>query len=367
MKFTILGLSITSSWGNGHATTYRGVVRELAARGHQVSFLERDLPWYASSRDLPRPPYCRTGLYGSLDELKDRFTGEVREADLVMVGSYVPEGVEVGEWVTRTAKGITAFYDIDTPVTMAKLMDGDYEYLAPHLIPRYHLYLSFTGGPVLERLERGLGSPMARPLYCSVDPTLYYPQGGPTEYDLGYMGTYSEERQPPLDRLMMEAARRWPEGRFIVAGPQYPESLVWPGNIRRVDHLPPGDHLRFYNSQRFTLNVTRAEMVRAGYSPSVRLFEAAACGTPVISDGWEGLESFFVPGEEILVSRSHGETLGYLLEMPEEERLRIGEKARRRVLSGHTAAHRARELEDYTLQLRSGNGAVPQGGVPARA
>jgi spore maturation protein CgeB len=166
------------------------------------------------------------------------------------------------------------------------------------------------------------------------------------------MGTYSEERQLPLDRLMMEAARRWPEGRFIVAGPQYPESLVWPGNVRRVDHLPPGDHLRFYNSQRFTLNVTRAEMVRAGYSPSVRLFEAAACGTPVISDAWKGLETFFVPGKEILVSRSHGETLSYLLEMPEEERRRIGEQARRRVLSGHTAAHRARELEDYTLQLR---------------
>src|SRR5689334_1895903 len=127
LRIVILGLTITSSWGNGHATTYRGLVRELVRRGHDVLFLEHDKPWYASNRDLPNPPFGRTELYASVDDLKNRFAADVREAHLVVVGSYVPEGVGVGEWVTRTARGITAFYDIDTPVTLAKLSRGDFE------------------------------------------------------------------------------------------------------------------------------------------------------------------------------------------------------------------------------------------------
>ncbi|HEX8598583.1 MAG TPA: glycosyltransferase [Chloroflexia bacterium] len=372
LHIVILGLSITSSWGNGHATTFRGLVRELTRRGHSVLFLERDKPWYASNRDMPDPPWGRTALYDSLDDLKARFTEQVCEADLVIVGSYVPDGVTVGEWVTQTARGGTAFYDIDTPVTLAKLERGDTEYLAPHLIPRYGMYLSFTGGPTLDRLERQYGSLMARALYCSVDPELYYPISNlefrianledaqansqfeipnSKSYDLGYMGTYSDDRQPPLDLLMLEPARRWAAGKFIVAGPQYPGHIVWPPNVRRVEHLPPAEHREFYSAQRFTLNITRDDMVKAGYSPSVRLFEAAACGVPIISDYWDGLDTVFEFGTEILVARSPDDTLSYLRDMPEDERLRFGERARQRVLQHHTSAHRAAELEGYALEL----------------
>ena len=381
LKVVILGLSITSSWGNGHATTYRGLVRELARRGHNVLFLERDKPWYASNRDMPDPPWGRTELYSSLEDLQARFTEYVRDADLVIVGSYVPEGVTVGEWATRTARGATAFYDIDTPVTLAKLERGDTEYLTPHLIPRYNMYLSFTGGPTLDRIERHHGSPMARALYCSVDPELYYPISdllevhlnpkseipNPKFHDLGYMGTYSDDRQPPLDLLMLEPARRWSEGTFIVAGPQYPEHIVWPPNVQRVEHLPPVEHRDFYNSQRFTLNITRADMVKAGYSPSVRLFEAAACGVPIISDYWDGLDTIFEFDTEILVARSAEDTLSYLRNIPEEERLRIGERARQRVLSQHTAAHRAAELEGYALELLGRRRAAAQEPVGVQA
>jgi spore maturation protein CgeB len=351
LDIVILGLSITSSWGNGHATTYRGLVRELAARGHRILFLERDAPWYAENRDLPKPPYGRTVLYGSLEELQDRFAREVRNADFVMVGSYVPEGVAVGDWVTRTAGGATGFYDIDTPVTLAKLARGDYEYLTPELIPRYGAYFSFTGGPILRRLERHYGSPMARPLYCSVDPALYRPEEIEPRWDLGYMGTYSDDRQPALDRLLLEPARRWSRGRFVVAGPQYPKEIRWPKNVKRTEHLEPRKHSRFYNQQRFTLNITRADMIAAGFSPSVRLFEAAACATPIISDTWAGLETFFAIGEEILTARSAGEVLQYVREIPEPERRALGERARTRVLAEHTAAHRAEELEGYALCL----------------
>ncbi len=357
MRFVICGLSITSSWGNGHATTWRALVRELAARGHDVLFLERDVPWYKENRDLPEPPYGRTCLYESVDELRDRFTAEVRRADVALVGSYVPEGVAVSEWVTANARGVTAFYDIDTPVTLAKLRRREEEYIAASLIPRFSLYLSFAGGPVLRRLERRYGAPRARVLYCSVDPQLYYPEDLPARWSMGYLGTYSDDRQPALEALMLEPARRWKSGRFMVAGPLYPQSIAWPKNVQRVDHLPPAKHRAFYNSQEFTLNVTRADMVRTGYSPSVRLFEAAACGVPIISDYQDGLETLFRPGAEILVARNGDESLAFLKNTPEEERRVIGRAARKRVLAAHTAAHRAAQLESYVHECRESTGA----------
>ncbi|HEX2059790.1 MAG TPA: glycosyltransferase [Thermoanaerobaculia bacterium] len=350
MNIVILGLSITSSWGNGHATTYRGLVRELAANGHDILFLERDVPWYASNRDLPEPPYCRTRLYRTLNQLKHRYTRHVREADLVIVGSYVPEGVAVGEWVTETAEGLTAFYDIDTPVTLAKLAQGDFEYLSPHLIPRYDMYLSFTGGPTLRRIEKKYKSPMARALYCSFDPEHYFPEKRRMKWDLGYLGTYSDDRQPTVERLLIEPAKKWRDGKFIVAGPQYPDDrIAWPRNVRRVTHLPPAEHRAFYNAQRFTLNVTRAAMIRAGWSPSVRLFEAAACAVPIISDWWDGLDSLFDPEREILIAETARDVLRFL-RMNDDDRKRIGLRARTRVIDEHTAAHRATELEGYVAE-----------------
>ena len=351
LTVVVLGLSITSSWGNGHATTYRALLRAFAARGHDVLFLERDVPWYAEHRDLARPPFCRTELYASVAELRARHARAVRDADLVIVGSYVPDGVAVGEWVTRTARGATAFYDIDTPVTLAKLARGDTEYLSRDLVPRYDAYLSFTGGGTLERLEREYGSPMARALYCAVDPALYFPEPADERWDLAYMGTYSDDRQPTLDRLLVEPARGWAAGRFAVVGPQYPADIVWPPNVERVAHLPPERHRAFYNAQRFTLNVTRADMVAAGHSPSVRLFEAAACGTPIVSDEWDGLGSVFALDSEILVARSAADTLAFLRELPDAERRAVGSRARVRVLGAHTAAHRAAELEAYAYEL----------------
>lgn len=346
LDIVMLGLSITSSWGNGHATTYRALVRELVSRGHRVLFLERDKPWYGSNRDIPGPGYGSIELYSSIDDLRSRFGENIRTADFVMVGSYVPEGALVGEWVIDTANGITAFYDIDTPVTLSKLKSGGAEYLISRLIPEYDIYLSFTGGPMLHAIE-DLGSPMARPLYCSVDPELYSPDEVEKRWDLGYIGTYSADRQYALDNLMLEPARKLTDARFVIAGPLYPEHISWPGNADRIDHLPPPEHRGFYNSMRFTMNLTRADMVRAGYSPSVRLFEAAACATPIITDYWRGLEVFFEPGREILVSGSAADTVLFLREMDDRARKRLGERARRRVLERHTALHRVDELESY--------------------
>ncbi len=346
LNCVFLGLSITSSWGNGHATTYRGLLKELSKRGYAATFLERDVPWYASHREFDQLPYCKVALYAGLDELKDRFSHLIRTADVVVVGSYVPDGVAVGEWVTATAKNLTAFYDIDTPVTLSNLKNGSCEYLSRELCSRYQLYLSFTGGPTLDFIERQLGSPCAKALYCSVDPALYYPQSEPVRWDIAYLGTYAEDRQPALENLLLNAAREHPNCHFAVAGPQYPHTVTWPANVERIEHLPASEHRRFYNSQRFTLNLTRRDMVRSGYSPSVRLFEAGACGIPILTDQWPGLQTFYEPFSEILPVRTEAD-LAYYLRIPDEERLEVADRARRRTLRFHTAAVRAREFETH--------------------
>lgn len=352
MRLVVLGLSITSSWGNGHATNYRALVRALVRRGHRVLFLERDVPWYATSRDLPEPPWGALRLYGSVGEAVERFGAEVRDADAVVVGSYVPDGVELGHWVADTATGATIFYDIDTPVTLGKLEAGDHEYLEPALVPRYDRYLSFTGGPVPAALERDWGSPAARPFYCLVDPEEHRPVAGPVPWHLGYLGTYSPDRQPALERLLLEVARRSPRCRFCVAGPGFPDA-PWPDNVARTDHVPPPEHRAFYNHQRFTLNLTRARMVHAGWSPSVRLFEAAACGVPVISDRWRGLDRFFEPDSEIVLADDTEDVLRTLRDVDADEARRMGARARARVLVEHTAEHRVRELEEHVAAARA--------------
>jgi len=351
LRIVILGLSITSSWGNGHATTYRSLMRALGCRGHEVLFLERDTPWYRANRD---PIDLSTGsvrLYRSVGELANRWRKSLAEADLVIVGSYVPDGIAVIRLVVSIATGIVAFYDIDTPVTLTSLARGECSYLDAALIPVLDLYLSFTGGPALRVLEDRYHARAARALYCSVDPDDYEPAPTEAVWDLGYLGTYSADRQPALEALMCDPARQWPEGRFAVAGPLYPPTLSWPPNLGRIEHVGPDQHGWFYSRQRFTLNITRADMVRMGYSPSVRLFEAAACGTPIISDWWPGLNTIFVPGEHILVARSAMEVLSYLRDLSERERQQLAIQARQHVLAQHTATHRAIALEGYVEEL----------------
>ena len=348
MRIVILGLTITSSWGNGHATTFRGLVRGLVRRGHQVLFLERDKPWYAEHRDLPCPPYGDTQLYDSLDELEVGFGGAIAGADLVIVGSYVPDGVVVGRLVQRLARGLTAFYDVDTPVTLAALAAGRCEYLSPELLRGFDLYFSFTGGPTLDELQTRFGARAARALYCSADPEIYRPDASAAlQWDLGYLGTYSADRQPTVDALLLQPAERWAAGRFVVAGPLYPEGIDWPGSVERIEHLPPDRHRAFYCGQRFTLNVTRADMIRRGHSPSVRLFEAAACGVPIISDWWPGLDELFEPDAEIMIARSTEDVLRILQTMTEPRRRAMAAAARARVLAAHTGDHRAAELEAH--------------------
>lgn len=353
MNVVILGLSITSSWANGHATTYRALAKGLQAGGHRVRFMERDDPWHGEYRDLAHPPYCSVTFYDSVADLTRLHAATIEQADLVIVGSHVRQGAEVIRTVLDHAQGVTAFYDIDTPITVRALREGIPTYIEASQVPEFDIYLSFTGGPMLECLEREFFAQRARPLYCSVDPFEYAPRPDDSrDYDLGYLGTYCADRQPTVDEFLFQPARTWTGGRFIIAGAQYPSSMRSPQNVEQIGHLPPTAHRAFYNRVRFALNVTRKDMVAAGYSPSVRLFEAAACGTPVITDNWSGLASFFSPFRDILVATDARDVLSYVRELSEEERLAIGAHARRRVLDAHTSIHRAIELEQYVAEVR---------------
>ncbi|SFV35538.1 Spore maturation protein CgeB [Devosia crocina] len=339
----IVGLSLSSAWGNGHATTFRALIRGLKTHGRNVLFLERNVPWYAGNRDLPEPDFCTLAYYDSVEELTAHYGAALQSAEAVIVGSYVPEGVAVIDALDQLQLRNWHFYDIDTPVTLGKLGRGDEEYIARRQIPLFDSYLSFSGGPTLARLESEFGARLAQALYCSVDAERYGPTGDTHKWDLGYLGTYSPDRQPVLERLLIEPARRLPHMRFVVAGAQFPADIVWPDNVERIEHVAPADHPGFYNQQRFTLNVTRADMVAAGWSPSVRLFEAGACGTPVISDIWMGIDRIF-PADAIVLARDSDDVVRALSEVSPAQRNAMAASARRHVLAEHSGSARAGEL-----------------------
>lgn len=354
MKIVFYGLTITSSWGNGHATTYRSLCKALAARGHRIEFVEKDVEWYRSNRDLAAPAYCNVHLYDSWETSTGTLVALASDADAIVVGSYFPDAIAATHALLSTGCRPVMFYDIDTPITLSHLRkQGACEYIEAALIPHYAAYLSFSGGPALTELQTRFGSPRALPFYCSVDADLYAPSKVRDAYrcDLSYLGTYAADRQPKLMRLLDGAAALLPSSDFLVAGPQYPADTAFQRNVRHIRHLPPPEHPAFYSSSRYTLNLTRDDMVAAGYSPSVRLFEASACGAAILSDRWEGLEEFLTPGEEVLLPADEHEVAAILRDMTDAQRERMGRRARERMLAEHTSEHRARQFETIVRSL----------------
>jgi spore maturation protein CgeB len=355
VKIVIFGLSITSSWGNGHATTFRALAQALHARGHRIVFFEHDQEWYASNRDLPDPDFCRVRVFERWEQVLSSVRHEIADCDVAMVGSYFPDGIAAIDEVFDSPARVKAFYDIDTPITVAGLERGGAEYLRSDQVQGFDVYFSFTGGPMLRALESRFGARRAVPLYCSFDPVRYCRWSAHKRFtsDFSYMGTYAPDRQPKVEELLLSPARTLGNKKFLLAGPQYPKRIRWPANVRRITHLNPRWHAHFYSSSRLTLNLTRRDMVLAGYSPSVRLFEAAACGAAIASDNWPGLETFFSPGEEILLPVASDDVVRCLTGYDESELRRIGNQAQQRVLAEHTSEQRARQFEACVERVRA--------------
>lgn len=348
VKITIFGLTLSSSWGNGHATPYRAILRALHRRGARLVFYEKNVPYYASQHDFTACDYCDLRLYSCWDDIRTEALREVRESDIVITASYCPEGARISDEVLCSNGPLRVFYDLDTPITLNRLRTEAVDYLCRDQIAAFDLYLSFTGGSVLSELERKHGAQLARSLYGCVDPDMYFRVAPQKEFQcsLSYLGTYAPDRQAKLNDLFLEAARRRPDLRFVLAGSLYPWEWTWPANVQRIEHVAPGQHPALYSSSRATLNITRGEMAESGYCPSGRFFEAAACGTPIFTDWWEGLDAFSDVQHELCVVCTADDVLAYL-SMPESDLRALAERAGRRTLEVHTGDRRAAELLAY--------------------
>jgi spore maturation protein CgeB len=355
MEIVVFGLSVSSSWGNGHATLWRGLIHALARMGHRVVFYEWDAPYYAPHRDCFGLPNGELRLYAHWKDVRAGAAELLRHADVGLVTSYCPHGLEATELVLDSPVPRKVFYDLDAPITLDRLERGEtVEYIGPRGLADFDLVLSYTGGVALRELTRRLGARHVEPLYGSVDPDLHRPKPPVDRYraDLSYLGTYAAERQPTVDELFLKPAARCPERRFALGGSQYPSDFPWRENIHYHSHVPPAEHGAFYCSARLNLNVTRAPMARMGFCPSGRLFEAAACGTALVSDAWEGLEAFYEPGSELLVAERDDDVVR-ALELSDAELEAIGRRARERTLAEHTIERRAKEFVQYLEQTRS--------------
>jgi spore maturation protein CgeB len=359
LKIAIFGLTISSSWGNGHATPYRAILRALHHRkGHQITFFEKDVPYYALRRDFNACEFCELVLYSSWEEIRAFARRSVAESDAVISASYCPDGARIIEDIIDIRGPAKIFYDLDTPITLSNLASGDLDYLRRSQIPYFETYLSFTGGRILDELVNEWGAQRARPLYGCVDPQVHAGVLPREEFrcDFSYMGTYAADRQQKLEALFLAPAERMIDKQFMIAGSLYPWEMKFPLNVRRIEHVAPVDHPVLYSSSRATLNITRNEMARCGYCPSGRFFEAAACSTPVISDWFEGLDTFFEVGgaqPELILAKSSEDVIA-ALGRSDDELAEMAGRARRRALSQHTGEHRAEDLIRYIEEAMSG-------------
>src|SRR5688572_6644185 len=334
-RFVFLGRSITSDWGNTHAPVYRTLLRALVARGHHVLFLERLSEEFAGVHDLPAA--CgEVQFYGSIEDLRARFTRDIRTAHCVVVGSSVEEDDRIAQWVLETARGVRAFYDFDPAATLASL-------------PAFDLYLSLTGGSQLAQMASRLSTTYARPLHCSFDPAWHTPMNATKQWELGYVASDAPEERAMIDHFLLDVARQMPKRRFVVAGSLCDDNRQWPCNVRRIAPVMNTHQRGFYAQQRFALNLTPP--TATSVAPRSRLFQAAACGTPIITDHWPGLDQFFEPGAEVLVAESPDDVVRHLCEVPDPVRKTLSARAPRPLLRAHTPSHRARALERYVEEV----------------
>ena len=361
MQILFFGLTISSSWGNGHATPYRALLRALHQQGVDVVFYERDVPYYAKHRDFDGCDYCELMLYSDWDAVRQRALAQAKAADVVVTASYLPEGARISQELLQLQRPLHVFYDLDTPITLSRLPRGELDYLRADLIPQFDLYLSFTGGDILRRLEDDSGARLAKSLYGCVDPEVYVrvPRQQKFQCDLSFMGTYAADRAAAIRDLFMAPAERLPEQEFLLAGSMYPGEWTWPDGMKRVDHIAPSEHPALYSSSRATLNLTRKEMAQSGYCPSGRFFEASACGTPLLTDDWKGLDHFFDPSEELIVVHTT-EDVVQALQLPDEELARKAARSRQRTLDEHTGHHRAKQLLAACEQARQSKPAIAE-------
>jgi spore maturation protein CgeB len=356
MKIVMFGSSLVSAYWNGAATYYRGICKAMHACGHEIVFVEPDLYERQQHRDLVEdPPYADVRVCGGWDDLA-RELERARDADLVAKCSGI------GGWDLELATAVlelqsthtrVAFWDVDAPQTLAcafaEPAHGAGTFRA--LIPRYDLILLYGGGPPVQAAYAQLGAKRSHLVYNAVDPEEYYPIAPEPRRacDLLFMGNRMPDREARVWDLFIGAAESAPDLQFVLGGNGW-QDCTFPGNVRWIGHVPTDDHRAWNCSARMVLNINRADMAANGYSPPTRVFEAAGCACCVVTDAWDGIDTFLTPESEILVASSAADIVRHLRRTPPECAREIGVAARNRVLADHTYAQRAAELESVLLR-----------------
>ena len=349
LSIAFFGSSLVSAYWNGAATYYRGIIRALAERGHQVTFYEPDAYERQAHRDIPDPPWARVVVYSAEGEDEVRRCLEAaRRADLVVKASGVGvfDPLLEAEVLELKAPGrAVAFWDVDAPATLARVKADPRDPFRA-LIPRYDLVLTYGGGPPVVSAYEALGARACVPVYNALDPETHHPvePDGRFEGDLGFLGNRLPDREARVEQFFLGVAAERPEQRFVLGGAGWDDKPK-PANVRYVGHVYTADHNAFNCSSGAVLNVNRDNMAETGFSPPTRVFEAAGAGACIITDAWVVIETFIEPDHEVLVAKDGRGVAEHLGRLTPERRRALGEAARRRVLAEHTYEHRAHQLE----------------------
>ena len=347
MRIAFFGSSLVSSYWNGAATYYRGIVRALGGRGHAITFYEPDAYERQQHRDIDDPPWAEVVVWEPTAARARELVAGAAGADLVVKASGV--GVLDAELEAATAAlegPVRVFWDVDAPATLGRV-ESDPGDAFRGLIPRYDLVLTYGGGdPVVERY-RVLGARDCVPVYNALDPETHHPvEPDPRfECDLAFLGNRLPDREARVDELFLRAAALAPDRRFVFGGSGW-EDKPLPPNVRHLGHVGTGDHNVLNSTPLAVLNVTRDSMVANGWSPPTRVFEAAGAGACIITDEWEGIELFLEPAAEVLIARDGQAVASHVEGLTLERAREIGRAARERVLREHTYAQRAEQVED---------------------
>lgn len=350
MRVAFIGSSLVSCYWNGAATYYRGLLRALAARGHEITFLEPDAFDRQANRDIPDPDWARVVVWPATPDGVARALDEAGGADLVVKASGVgvfDRELEAAVPALRRPGSLVAFWDVDAPATLDRT-GADPADPFRDLVPRYDVVFTYGGGDPVTLAYGRLGARACVPVYNALDPATHHPVPPDPRFagtDLGFLGNRLPDREARVEEFFLGAAARSPGRRFLLGGAGWGDKPGMPANVRYLGHVGTADHNALNSSCLAVLNVNRASMAAYGFSPPTRVFEAAGAGACLVTDAWEGVEAFLEPGREILVARDGAGVAAHLAALDPARARAIGGAALRRVLAGHTYDRRAALVE----------------------
>jgi len=356
MRIAFYGSSLTSSYWNGAATYYRGIIRALAGLGYEVTFYEPDAYDRQKNRDIEPPPWCRVVVYPATIEGVQQATACACHADIVVKASGVgvfDDELLAASMAAARDDAVRIFWDVDAPATLAELAEH------PNLPLRSRLkeldaVLTYGGGPSVVASYQALGARLARPIYNALDPDTHHPVPPDPRYraHLVFLGNRLPDREARVEEFFIKPARSAPQFSFLLGGAGW-EGKGLPSNVRLLGHVPTRDHNALNASANAVLNINRASMAANGYSPATRIFEAAGAASCIITDAFDGIEGFLEPGEEVLIASRGDDVVGWLRSLTPATARTIGRRARARVLREHTYERRAIEADALFRRLLS--------------